>query len=383
MMERSKLICHIIYRLAVGGLENGLVNLVNHLPADRYRHCIVCLTEATGFAQRIERRDVEVYEVHKLLGKDIRAYGRVRQLLRSLKPDIVHTRNLPAVDMLLPAALAHVPRLVHGEHGRDLIELDGKNTKYNLLRRLSRLVVHQYVAVSEDLAAWLRTEIGIPASRVQRIYNGVDTRRFSPEGRTRSVLPDGFALPGTFVIGTFGRIDGLKNQLGLARAFLRLMGARPELRGVLRLVIIGDGPQRAEIEKALASAGMLEFCWLPGFRDDTPALYRALDLFILPSLREGISNTVLEAMASGLPVIANRVGGNPEILPNNVAGRLVATSEDELIEAISAYVSSPELLCRHGRGARAHVATNFSLDKMVESYDRLYWGLLHDVRTMN
>ena len=376
MAGQSKLICHIVYRLAVGGLENGLVNLINHLPDNRYRHAIVCVTEATDFRRRIERPDVEVCEIHKRPGKDFGAYGHMWQVLRNLKPDIVHTRNLPALDMLLPAWLAGVPRLVHSEHGRDLIELDGKNTKYNRLRRLSRLVVDQYVAVSQDLTGWLRTEIGVPVSRIRTIYNGVDTRRFSQEGKTRSVLPDGFAPPGTIVLGTFGRIDGLKNQMGLAKAFLHLLAWKPDLRRTLRLMIVGDGDQRRAIEAILANGGVLDLCWLPGFRDDTPTLYGALDIFVLPSLREGISNTVLEAMASGLPVIATRVGGNPEILPENVAGRLVPVSnETALAAAIFDYVANPELIRRHGESARAHVVRNFSLDTMVVSYDQLYSAL--------
>ena len=378
MAGQSKLICHIVYRLAVGGLENGLVNLINHLPDERYRHAIVCVTEATDFRRRIERPDVEVCEIHKRPGKDFAAYRRMWQVLRSLKPNIVHTRNLPALDMLLPAWLAGAPRLVHSEHGRDLIELDGKNTKYNRLRRLSRLVVDQYVAVSQDLTDWLRTEIGVPASRIRTIYNGVDTRRFSPEGKTHSVLPDGFAPPGTIVLGTFGRIDGLKNQLGLAKAFLQMLVRNPDLRRTLRLVIVGDGDQRREIEATLAKGGVLDLCWLSGFRDDTPTLYRALDIFVLPSLREGISNTILEAMASGLPVIATRVGGNPEILPENVAGRLVPVSDEAaLAAAIMDYVAYPELIRRHGESARAHVVRNFSLDAMVASYDRVYSALIH------
>ena len=376
MAGQSKLICHIIYRLAIGGLENGVVNLVNYLPAAKYRHAIVCVTEATDFARRIERTDVEIHEIHKRQGKDFAAYGRMWRLLTNIKPDVVHTRNLPALDMLLPAWIAGVPRLVHSEHGRDLIELDGKNAKYNRFRRLSRLVVDQYLAVSQDLSDWLRTEIGIPVPRIRTIYNGVDTRRFTPEGKTRSVLPDGFAPTGTIVVGTFGRIDGLKNQLGLAEAFLYLLARKPDLRRSLRLVIVGDGDQRREIESALAKADALDLCWLPGFREDTSALYRALDIFVLPSLREGISNTVLEAMASGLPVIANRVGGNPEILPENVAGRLIPVSDEAaLAAAILDYVANPELIHRHGESARAHVVRNFSLDTMVASYDQLYSAL--------
>ncbi|MGH7091212.1 MAG: glycosyltransferase, partial [Stellaceae bacterium] len=145
MSDQPPLIGHIIYRLAVGGLENGVVNLINHLPADKYRHAIVCVTTATDFRNRIRRPDVTVHEIRKRPGKDFAAYGRMWQLLRQLRPRLVHTRNLPALDMLAPARLAGVRRFVHSEHGLDRLELDGNHGRYNTMRRMSRAVVDRYI----------------------------------------------------------------------------------------------------------------------------------------------------------------------------------------------------------------------------------------------
>jgi len=377
MTTGPKLICHVIYRLSVGGLENGLVNLINNLPQDAYRHAIVCVTEATDFRNRIRRSGVEIHEIHKRPGKDVGAYARMWAIIRRLKPRIVHTRNLPAIDMIAPAWLAGVPRFVHSEHGLDLVEIDGKNPRYNGLRRLSRIMVDRYITVSADLNNWLRQEIGVPSSRLETIYNGVDTERFSPQRKHRPPLPEGFAPPSSVVLGTLGRLDPLKNQLGLAQAFARLLANRPELRQRLRLVIVGDGDQREKIEAVLAAANARDLAWLPGFRDDTPALYQALDIFVLPSLREGISNTLLEAMASGRPVIATRVGGNPEIVPEGVAGHLVLPGDpDALAAAILSYVDHPELMHALGKGGRKHVLGNFSLATMVAKYDSAYRSLL-------
>ena len=378
MTARPNLVCHIIYRLAVGGLENGLVNLINNLPGDAYRHAIVCVTDATEFRDRIRRKDVEICEIGKRPGKDVGAYGRMWRALRRLRPRLVHTRNLPAIDMVAPAWLAGVPRFVHSEHGLDLIELDGRNARYNRLRRASRLVVDRYVTVSADLNAWLQREIGVPAARIKTIYNGVDTERFAPAEREhRSILPAGFAPVDALVIGTLGRLDPLKNQVGLARAFLRTLSLRPELRQRLRLAIVGDGGEREKITALLAEGNAAALAWLPGFRNDTPDFYRSIDLFVLPSLREGISNTLLEAMASGRPVIAARVGGNPEIVPHGVAGTLVSTpGPDALAAAILEYVEHPELRLAHGSGGREHMVRNFSLSAMVEKYDQVYRSLL-------
>jgi sugar transferase (PEP-CTERM/EpsH1 system associated) len=376
MPPAPPLICHVIYRLAIGGLENGLVNLVNNLPAERWQHAIICISEATDFRARIRRPDVEIYELHKRPGKDVAAYQRMWRVLRRLKPQIVHTRNLPALDMIVPAYVAGVPRFIHSEHGFTMMELDGKNQKYNRLRRASRLAVDRYVALSRDLHDWLRHEIHVPEARLTTIYNGVDTTRFSPENADRTMLPPSFVQPGTIVLGTLGRLEPVKNQLALVRAFARVLEHRPQLRGTLRLAIVGNGEQRGQVDAAVASANIADLVWLPGFRDDTAALYRALDVFVLPSLREGISNTLLEAMASGRPVIATRVGGNPEIVPEGIAGQLVSPDPEDLASAILTYVENPNLMRAHGEGGRAHVLKSFSLDAMVRNYDRVYGSLL-------
>jgi sugar transferase (PEP-CTERM/EpsH1 system associated) len=317
MTDRRLCICHIIFRLDFGGLENGLVNLINHLSVDRYRHVVLCLTHATDFQRRIRVPDVEVIEIHKQPGKDLGAYRRVWRVLREVRPDIVHTRNLAAVDMLVPAAIAGVGRRIHSEHGLDVRELDGKNWKYNALRRITRFLVDRYIALSQDLAQWLHREIGVPMNRISLIYNGVDTAVFAPI-ESRALPSESSDANRRFVIGTIGRLEPIKDQATLVAAFLRIIQWRPELRSRLRLAIVGDGSLQSALDGMLRDAGAGDLAWMPGFRSDGPALYRTFDVFVLPSLREGISNTILEAMASELPVIATRVGGNPELVDDGL-----------------------------------------------------------------
>jgi sugar transferase (PEP-CTERM/EpsH1 system associated) len=360
----------------VGGLENGLVNLINNLPAEQFRHTIICLQYAGDFRQRIRRPDVVIHELHKQDGKALHLYRKVWRLLREIHPDIVHTRNLPTIDMLLPARLAGVKRLVHSEHGLDQLELQGSNRKYNWLRRASRLLAGHYVTVSHDLADWLQQRVGIPAHRVTVIHNGVDTEKFSPAERPTDVLPAGFLPPNPFVIGTLGRFEHVKDQLNLARAFIALLLRRPELRERIRLVLVGDGSLRGDIEALLESHGVRELCWLPGFRDDAAQLYRCLDVFVLPSKREGISNTILEAMACGLPVVATRVGGNPEIVRDQVTGQLVPSEDPEgMADALLRYLDEPARLRRHAAAARQVALDDFSLQVMMDRYAQVYLSL--------
>jgi sugar transferase (PEP-CTERM/EpsH1 system associated) len=370
MSARSPLVVHLIQHLSMGGMENGVVNLINRTPRGRVRHAVVCLSHFSDFRRRIEAADVPVIALDKKPGKDPRALLQLWRALRELRPDIVHARNLPTVDCAPVSKAAGVPLHLHGEHGWDMHDLRGGNPKYVRYRRWMRPFVDRYVAVSRDIERWLTASIGAAPGRVTQIYNGVDTARFHPRDAGTARDAD------TVTVGWLGRMQAVKDPVTLARAFARVAAHAPAGRRV-RLVMIGEGPLHDEVRRVLAEAGIAELAWLPGARDDVPALLRDLDLFVLPSLSEGISNSILEAMASGLPVVATAVGGNVELVVPGETGELVPPQDVESMSvAIARYVSEPTRLAAHGRAARARAVGTFSLDGMVERYLSLYESLL-------
>ena len=222
--DSRPLIVHIIHRFSVGGLENGLVNLINHMSPQRWRHAVVALTEVDpAFARRIRRDDVELVSLHKPPGQGFWLYRNLWTMFRTWRPSVVHTRNLGTLEFQVPAWAAGVPARVHGEHGRDQDDVDGRNPRHRGLRRFYRPLVHHQIALGSELSAYLRNRIGVPADRTTAICNGVDHLRFSPAGGRQPLEGSPFNDPGLWVAGTVGRMQVVKAQTDLASAFVQLV----------------------------------------------------------------------------------------------------------------------------------------------------------------
>lgn len=373
------LVAHVIYALSTGGLENGLVNIINRSPSHRYQQVIICITQAEGFANRITADGVRVVELHKREGHDFHFFYRLWKLFREVRPDIIHSRNLAALEtQLLTIGLPGVKR-VHGEHGRGMDDLDGTNWKYLTFRRLMRPLIHRYVAVSKDLEQWLTDLVRARPARVRQIYNGVDHDRFSPglEIPAASIPPAWLGFDDMLVIGTVGRLTPVKDQKSLVRAVGELRVIAPMLFDRIRLVIVGDGPLRQSLADLVDELDMTEMTWLPGDRDDVPELMAVMDVFVLPSLAEGISNTILEAMSSGLPVIATAVGGNLELVEDGYNGCLVPVGDSvAMARALGALLDDESDRKRQGANARLRVCERFDWNRTVEAYLGVYDELL-------
>jgi sugar transferase (PEP-CTERM/EpsH1 system associated) len=383
--DRRPLIAHVMHRFDTGGLENGVVNLINHMPEDRFRHAVVALTDITDFRDRVKRSDVEFVAMYKPAGQGVWQFPKWYRTLRRMRPDIVHTRNLAALECQVPAWGARVPIRIHGEHGRDVGDLDGSNRTYQRVRRFYRPFVHHYFALSRDLAHYLSSEIKVPESRITQVYNGVDTTRFQP-GPEGPIPPRGcpFDPAQHWIVGTVGRMQAVKDQVMLARAFVHALQLEPALKRRLRLVMIGDGPLRAQVQAVLQDAGVAELAWLPGERSDVADIMRGLHAFALPSLAEGISNTVLEAMASALPVIATNVGGNADLVVQGETGDIIAAADPlAMARRILHLAHEPDMARSRGIAGRQRVESHFSMLAMVRNYQRVYDDQLRRIGAVN
>jgi sugar transferase (PEP-CTERM/EpsH1 system associated) len=370
---------HVLLSLEPGGLENGVVNVINGLDPARFESQVCCLKNAGEFARRISDPGVRVHEMGWLGGNDLRMPLRLARLFRASGADIVHTRNAESFFYgFAGAKLARVPALVHSEHGRTFSDRRARFAAQRLMTRYTDAVF----AVSGQLKADLVRHVGIPADAIEVLYNGVDLGRFcrgapqavaqqtgAPVDARAAVRREWGIEPEALVVGSVGRLVAVKNYALLLRAFAAAGLAR---RGG-HVVLAGEGAERAALEALAQSLGIRAHVHLLGHREDVHRLLPGFDLFVLPSVSEGMSNTLLEAMAAGVPPLASDVGGNAEIVRAGIDGRIFASGDEPaLVRELVALEASPALRAALGAAARERVQSAFDIRAMVERYERLY-----------
>jgi len=364
-------VLHVLLSLEPGGLENGVVNVINRLDRDRFVSSVCCLKHAGEFARRIEDPRVAIHELHWRGGNDPRLALRLARLLRRTRPDIVHTRNAePFFYGFAGAKLARAKALVHSEHGR---KFDDRPARFAVQRWMSRHT-DAIFAVSGQLKTDLVRHIGMPEASVEVLHNGVDLSRFNVAARAdapspaREALRRDWGVPaGALVVGSVGRLVAVKNYALLLRAI-----ASSGLDDV-HLVLAGEGPERAALTALAASLGIASRLHLLGHSNDVDRVLGAFDVFVLPSFSEGMSNTLLEAMAAGVPPVASDVGGNGEIVRDGVDGRLFPSDDEAALRACLAALCRDEAArARLATAARERVLSTFDIRQMIERYEQLY-----------
>ena len=362
-------ILHVVRRgRAEGGMENGIVNVTNLLP-DRHRVSICALDSEETFSLRIQRSGTEYFLLPKNGdGIDWGLVYRLARLIRSGKVDLVHSHNWGTfLYSVLAAKLAGVP-IVHGEHGKNQSEVGGDGRAKRVAKRVLGRRVDQIVPVCQAIAdEWIA--YGVPQDRVKSIPNGVDINRFCPRP-DRGACRDEFGLPeSAFLVGSVGRLDELKNYEVLVQVLGKMKDDLPDIH----VAILGDGPQRTMLQELAQRTGIAERVHLLGFRTRPELFLAGLDIFILPSKYEGMSNVVLEAMSTALPIVCADLRSHREIF---VPGR-----EGEIVSPCSAatFAASIDQLYRDDRrrrelglAARARILKEFSIEQMVNSYARMY-----------
>ncbi|HZS05708.1 MAG TPA: glycosyltransferase [Blastocatellia bacterium] len=376
MAGRKIKVMHVLDSLSVGGMERMLINMVNGTDAGRFEHLICCVSRL-GDAAGLLRPEVRCFDMGKGVARDLLMPRKIAQLMRAERPDVVHTRNWSGVDGVIAQKLTklslHRSRLVHSEHGRNLPYIHFEPFKSRVARRAIYHLADVVFAVSAELRDHYCRETGFSPRRMRVVPNGVNVARFD-EADPKGVREELGIAADDFVIGMVSRLNPTKDLLTLARAFAEVYRTRSDQK--LRLVIVGEGEERAKLESFAAGSGLEHAIILTGTRHDVPRLLRAMDAFALSSLSEGLSGAILEAMCAGLPVVATRVGANPELVTEGETGFLVEPRDGAaMAERLARLIADPEMARRFGAAGRRRVEQHYSLDAMVRRYEELYESL--------
>jgi len=292
---------------------------------------------------------------------------RLARWMRGHHIELVHTHNRMALIYGAPAGRLARARVVHTKHGNN-----PKGGTRLFAGNLAARCVDAFVAVSEETAAFARKRREIDERKLRVIANGIELDRFHPDAAARARVRRELGISDdAWVIGTVGRVAVEKNQALLLRAMAPLLG--PEAR----LIVAGDGPLMADLTQLAESLGIARFAHLLGVRRDVPDILNALDVFALTSDTEGLPLVVLEAMASGLPVLSTRAGGVPNVLDEGDTGYLVAIGDEAALRARAVRLrDDPAGRRACGERARAAAITRFSAARMQRDYLELYARVL-------
>jgi sugar transferase (PEP-CTERM/EpsH1 system associated) len=364
-------VLHVISYMGRGGAEMGILKLIAGL-GDGFEHRI-CTTR--GYDADFVRSSFSEKKMYVAGNSDLKLQFplfRLARIMRQYRPHIVHTRNWGAIEAVAAAKLAGVPVVIHSEHGYEVDMFAGLPMRRRLFRRAAYALADSIFAVTRELRDFHARQAWIRPERMGVMYNGVDTQRFAPSKETRIAMRRELGLPeGSFVVGSVGRLVPIKDHQTLLKAAALLAGSGTDVR----VLLVGSGPEREKLQAQAASALGSRVSFV-GDSSRIPELLNAMDVFALPSLNEGMSNTLLEAMACGLPVLATNVGGNPEIIENNVNGCLFAPGDAAwLAEKLHLLAENPVLIHQLGTAARNRAIESFSLSRMLDRYRSFYLDL--------
>ena len=363
-------IAHIVDVLALAGMEYGVVKLVNRLDPDRFRSIIVCMRHQREDVKALLSHDVAVFEMRKESGRNWSVIGRLAALFREQEIDLVHSHNWSTFLYAVCAArLAGVPIVIHGEHGKDDTL---RHPKRVLGSRLLAMGADRVCAVSRDLAEEVVRDWKVPADRVRWIPNGVDLDAFGGDDRSEALRGELGLTPEDRVVMNTGGFRSVKDHATLLRAFALVHRTEPRAR----LLLIGQGsPEnpRGGLDREAESLGVGAAVRFAGVRHDIPRLLRTCDVYVNSSRYEGMSNTILEAMAAGRPVVATAVGGNPDLVGDGVTGYLVPAVEPEaMARRILELLNDAAIRERMGAAGRARMEAVHSMPGMIRAYAALY-----------
>jgi len=359
-------ILHVVPSFGLGGMEKIICVLIEKT-SDQYEHEILALdgnVQAREWIKNSRVKFVKFEKPHKRVGY----LNALYRCLRNVRPEILMTYNWGATDAIWLGRLAGIRKILHNEHGFNVEE----GTKTIWTRDCFRFVTYRLsskiIVVSHTLQEMMRNRLILSEDRIKRIPNGIDAFYYCPDRSERQRVRESLGFTDSeCVLGFSGRLDPVKNLDLLVDIFQH---TNPH-KYPFRLLIIGDGPERMRLEALCQSAGLYPYVKFVGQQSEVLPYLRAMDVFLLTSLREQMPLTVLEVMGAGVPVITTRVGELPYIIDDGIDGFI-----RDVNAPVEAFVQPLQSLCvsrrkKLGKAARQKVVEQFQLSTMVKEYTEL------------
>ncbi len=365
-------ICHVIHALGVGGAEVLVDQMIRRMQKD-FRCIVAVLDEIGEIGTRLQDDGFMVEHLHRQPGIDRSCATRLRQLADREGAEILHAHQCtPFFQAMLSRGLTGRRPVVFTEHGRHFP--DTPSRKRSIVNRLLLKRCDRLFGCGAAVRQALVDNEGLPESRVEVIYNGVDLKALSKptQGARESIRAEFGCSANDFVAVQVARLHELKDHQTALKA---VDEARHKIPG-LRLLLAGDGDQRSAIEQTIRERGLQQTVTLAGTRKDIADLLSASDVFLLSSISEGIPLTVIEAMAARRPVVSTAVGGLPELIEHGVSGMLAPSGDaSSLAASLVQLYQNADLRSQMAEVAAGRAQEKFSLQGMLNSYRDVY----HDV----
>jgi len=370
--KRKIKVIHLVEELTIGGLEKILTSIVLNLDKEKYNVSVWCLREGGFFANKLVKEGIDVKILHISTSRNPLSIYKLYKLLKNCKFDIIHTHAYSAGTIgRMSAFLASIPVIISHNHS----VYDYYNRYYHFVERLLSLITDRIICISDIVNRFANETQRINAKRLITIHNGIDSEHPVSEKRTSGLRKELDIPVDHSVICTIAHMEehkGIKYLLESASLLL-------QSRNNISFLLVGEGALKEELKILCADLKIEKNVIFAGERSDIPEILSLTDIFVLPSIREGLPLTILEAMACSKPVIATNVGGVPEVVKDRVSGILVPPKDPEALHsAMNELLGNREKLMKMGYNGKRVCNESFDSKTMIGKIEDLYDSLMYE-----
>ncbi|NQY35789.1 MAG: glycosyltransferase [Alteromonadaceae bacterium] len=363
---KQKNILHITYDMRIGGTEMVIKNIIQHAQSENIEMSVLCIESPLGpFAKELLGEGIKFYELNRQPGFDWSLIKNIRRIIKTNNINVLHCHQYsPWVYGVIAAAFTKT-KVIFTEHGR--FYPDSSSWKRKLINPLLNLFTDQVTAISKATKQALTEFENLPEKSIEVIYNGIAPLQVDYD-KVQEIRKE-LAIPKDHtILGTIARFDPIKNHTMMLKAFAQVLQQQPNTT----LIIVGDGDERTTIETCIESLKITDKVILTGYKPEPENYLALMDIFLLSSLSEGTSMTLLEAMSLSKPCVVTDAGGNPEVIINNVNGFVTPNGDQNAFANAIQEIRDPQIFTNFQDQSFDRYTQQFMPDIMKQGYIKVY-----------